>query len=130
MKPNDTAVFIIRIGLGIFFLLFSISKFTQPLNWAGYIPDFISGLLAGIALKQIVFVMLLGLVEAVLGVLLVFGVYTKIIAGIAVALILPIMISQIPNEIAIRDFGLFCMAIALLFAETSSLFSCARLKRT
>ena len=116
MNKDQRALVIVRLGLGMFFLLFSLSKFTNPDYWFGYIPSWFTST-AGL-IGNTHFIYLLGLFELTVGILLIAGLFTRFAAGMVVVLMLPIVASQLPNEVAIRDIGLLFMALALALTNT------------
>ncbi len=113
-KYEKYAPLIIRTGLGVVFFLFGIDKFIHPMNWAGYIPPWMPMLFS----KEM-FIFLLGIVETAIGTGVFFGIFTRFFAGIAALMLLPIMYSLGFNELSIRDFALFCMALAMFLRRST-----------
>ena len=101
---------ILRLGLGFVFIWFGIDKLINPINWLGYIPPKVAQL---IFINLDSFIFLLGIVELILGTLLIIGLYTRIVAFI-MAIHLALVVASLGfNEIAARDIGLLSIALYL-----------------
>jgi uncharacterized membrane protein YphA (DoxX/SURF4 family) len=98
---------ILRIGLGIVIIYFSLQQLNNPSSWIGYLPDFTKNL----PISQITFVYLNGWFELTFGTLLILGFYTRIVAGLLALHLLGIVFSVGYNPTGMRDFGL---TVALL----------------
>jgi len=107
------ATVVIRISLALVLLWFGIDQILNPGNWFGYIPLSISSI---IPFNLGTLILLNGIIEIIMGVLLLIGLYTRIIAFIAALHLLSITIAVGYNEIGVRDFGLTMMAISLIFS--------------
>jgi len=94
-------------------LWIGIDEILNPENWFGYIPSWIYSILP-FSLQTFIF--LNGIFEIMIGILLLLGVYTRIVAFIATLYLLVISLSIGYNDIAIRDLGLTMMAISLIFS--------------
>lgn len=110
MNKNTIGLLLLRIGLGGVFLWFGIDKFIHPDIWVHYIPSWFPMLIS-----VSIFVLLMGIVETLVGFMLLAGFYTRIAAVLAVLMLIPIMISLGYNEIGVRDFGLLLLAFGLAF---------------
>lgn len=109
-NQNYLPMFIIRLGLSFVFLWFGIDKFIQPMFWASWMPKI---LIDAIPFSKIIFIYILGLGELILGVLLLIGLFTRLIALFVAIHLCGVIISIGFNDIAVRDFGLLLSAIAL-----------------
>ena len=108
MNKNALGLLLLRIGLGSVFLWFGIDKFFHSIVWQNFIPDWFPMLIPAEA-----FILLLGVVETLVGILLLLGLFTRFAAGLAALMLIPIIISLGYNEIGVRDFGLFMLAFGL-----------------
>lgn len=108
MNINAIGLLLLRIGLGGVFLWFGTDKFIHPDIWVNYIPTWFP-MLVSVNL----FVLLLGIVETLVGLLVLAGFYTRIAAVFAALMLVPILISLGYNEIGVRDFGLLMLAVGL-----------------
>ncbi len=108
MNKDEVGKLLLRIGLGGVFLWFGIDKFFHSSAWQNFIPDWFPMLIPGSA-----FILLLGVVETLVGALVLFGLFTRIAAVIAALMLIPIIISLGYNEIGVRDFGLFLLALGV-----------------
>ncbi len=108
MNKNALGLLLLRIGLASVFLWFGIDKFFNSSAWQNFIPDWFPMLMPAEA-----FILLLGVVETIVGVLVLFGLFTRFAAGLAALMLIPIIISLGYNEIGVRDFGLFLLALGL-----------------
>lgn len=99
----------LRISLGILFLFFGIDKLINPNSWIGWVPRWIWGVM-----DIDFFILSQGILEALIGALLVGGLFTRIVAAIASILMLLIIVSIGFNDIAIRDIGLLGASLSLI----------------
>jgi uncharacterized membrane protein YphA (DoxX/SURF4 family) len=110
-------LFIIRLGLAIVFLWFGISKILQPESWIAWLPTWIEQL----PISTTTHLILQGIAEAILGVLLLLGLFTRLAAAIAAILLVAVIITIGYNDIAIRDLAILSIAIALFFNKHNPL---------
>ena len=113
-KYEEYAPLFIRIGLGLVWFLFGIDKFIAPLNWLGYIPQWMP-----LPFSKEVFIFLLGIVETIIGIGLLLGLLTRFFAFISAVMMMPIMIAVGYNEIFIRDIAIFLMAVAMVLRKST-----------
>ncbi len=116
MNQKTLGLLLLRVGLGGVFLWFGIDKFIHPGIWVHYIPSWFPMLI-----PVSIFVLLMGIVETLVGLMLLAGFYTRIAAVIAALMLIPIMMSLGYNEIGVRDFGLFLLALGLSFLGAGEL---------
>jgi len=106
---NDIGPKLLRYGLGLVLLWFGFSNiFSQ--DFAGYVPSWATNIL-----PLNVLLITTGIVEVVLGLLLIIGLFTRIASFIVFLHLLVITFSVGYNEIAVRDFGLTISSLALFF---------------
>ncbi|MDO8460259.1 MAG: DoxX family membrane protein [Nanoarchaeota archaeon] len=98
----------VRYGVGIVFLLFGISQITDPSSWLGYLPVGISNYIV-----PTTFILFNGVFDLTLGILLLLGLFTRIVSAIAVLHLLGILATLGYNEVSIRDFGLMLGALSV-----------------
>jgi len=113
IKNQKYSITITRIGLALVLLWFGIDELLNPEKWFSYIPSWLPSI---IPFNIESFIILNGLVEIIIGILLLIGLYTRIIAFFAALHLLSITIAVGYNDIGIRDFGLLAMAISLVFS--------------
>jgi len=104
---------IIRVGLALVLLWFGIDEIANPKNWFGFIPSWLT---TSPTFNIENLIILNGILEIIVGVLLLIGFYTRIVAFIAALHLLFITIIVGYNEIGVRDFGLTLMAVSLIFS--------------
>ena len=118
MNKFAQPLFVLRIGLGAVFLYFGIDKFVDPSYWTGWIPE---ALLEIITVSDFTFIYVQGTVHVILGVLLLFGLFTRAAAAATAVLMLLITTVVIEatgfNDLAVRDAAIFFMAVSLALAE-------------
>lgn len=114
MKKKDYALLLVRLSIGIVFLLFGIDKLVNPSSWLGYIPGYINNL---IPFSIDTFIIILGIGESILGVLFILGLFTWLISLLSAIHLSLIIISVGYNDVAIRDFGLFLVVISLMLIK-------------
>jgi len=113
INNKNYSTVIIRISLALVLLWFGIDEIINPENWFGYIPSWVSD---NLPFSLDFLISLNGIFEIFIGLLLLIGLYTRIIAFIAALHLLSITIAIGYNEIGIRDFGLTLMAVSLIFS--------------
>jgi len=113
IKNREYSIVIIRVSLALVILWFGVNQIINPENWFSYIP---LGITENLPLSLETIIMLNGIFEIMIGILLLIGFYTRIIALIAALHLLSITIAVGFNEIGVRDFGLTFMAVSLIFS--------------
>jgi uncharacterized membrane protein YphA (DoxX/SURF4 family) len=98
---------LVRYALALVFLTFGIMQLVDAGSWLGYVPSFVP-----IDARTAVY--LNGVADAVFGILLALGVWTRIVALLAALHLLGITLSLGFNEIAVRDFGLSLALISVV----------------
>ena len=113
---RNSAVLILRIGIGLVFLLFGIDKLRRPLNWVIYLPADMGQAIQNSGLVSVVqFLGIQGFIEAALGFHLIVGCLGRWTA-LGCSVLLMAIISVIGfGETGIRDVGLLSAALALTF---------------
>ena len=107
---KEAPILLIRLGLGFVFFWFGIDKFIHPALWIGWIPQYVLSL---IPIFPGIFIFLLGVIETILGALLLLGVIVRLVALISAIHLLAIIFSLGFNDIVVRDIGLLAMALSL-----------------
>ncbi|HLD05288.1 MAG TPA: DoxX family membrane protein [Candidatus Nanoarchaeia archaeon] len=105
------APFVVRLGLGLVLLWFGIDALLNPGVWSTLVPKWILG---WSHLSADTFMYLNGVIEIILGLLLLIGLWTRLAAMLTACLLLGILLSLGYGDLAVRDFGLFLGAISLL----------------
>ena len=101
---------VLRVGLGLVLLWFGISEVINPVSMQGYIPSWFRAILF---FNVNTFIFLNGVIEILLAVLLILGLFTRLVAILTALHLLAITIAVGYNEIGVRDFGLFMAALSL-----------------
>ena len=109
MKWHLCAPAIARWGLGIVFFLFGILQFTSPESFYGYIPAFANNF----GMSSATLILLNGILDFAIGVLLLLGIFTRIVAIVAAVHLLVIILGLGWNDITVRDIGLMIVAVAI-----------------
>jgi len=102
--------FFLRFSLGAIFLYFGIQAILDPNTAMSYIPAYAEAIFANST-----FILIWGIVEVLVGIALIVGVYVKYTSLIAAALLVPIIISVGLNEVAYRDVVILLAAVHLAF---------------
>lgn len=111
-----TSHLILRLSLAFVFLWFGVDKFVHPDYWINaWVPLWFLAVLDRINLEAVKFIYLNGIFEVVLGLGLVFNIFVKGFAFLAVLFLAAVMLSTGFNEVIVRDMGLIGIALALLF---------------
>ncbi|MBS3089804.1 DoxX family membrane protein [Candidatus Pacearchaeota archaeon] len=109
---------LVRYAVGIVFLLIGIMQFSSPESWIGYLAEGFS-IPFGISLTQAMTG--IGAFNALVGLLLIIGLITRIAAALAVLHLIGVIASIGYNDISIRDFGLLLAALSVFLNGTDSL---------
>ncbi|MES2876496.1 MAG: hypothetical protein V4678_03440 [Patescibacteria group bacterium] len=103
----------IRVSLAIVFAYAAIGAFIQPNAWIGFVPEFTNNFIDPKLALDIISVL-----QLVLAVWLVTGVYVKFAAAAAIALLAGVLITDFETIlITFRDIGLIGAALALIFLD-------------
>lgn len=100
---------ILRVGLAISFIYAAISSFLNPINWLGFIPNFIE-----IIISREIFLMIFAIFQIILGISLLANYRTYLISIISsITLFLIIVSNLFILDIVFRDIAILFMALAL-----------------
>jgi uncharacterized membrane protein YphA (DoxX/SURF4 family) len=97
-----------RIGISFVFLWFGVNQIFNPSDFMGYLPEMILALESASTI-----VVLNGVAELVLGLLLLFGKWTRFVALVLALHLVGIISSLGYNDIAVRDVGLFIVTVSI-----------------
>lgn len=111
---------VLRIGLSLVLLWFGLSQLTHPGDWVSWVPGYATALSH---LSATVLVLGNGILETVLGVALLLGFWTRLVAFLLALHLLHLAITVGYNDIGVRDFGLAIamLSVALHGADTWTL---------
>ncbi len=113
-KYKKYAPAVVRYGVGIVFLLFGIDQLFKPQKWIAFTPTFAQSLYVNVN----TFWLINGMFDAIIGILLIIGLFTKIVAFFASVHLIGVIVILGYNDIAIRDFGLLLASIAVFLNGT------------
>jgi uncharacterized membrane protein YphA (DoxX/SURF4 family) len=113
---SDHGKILLRISLALLFLWFGVNQLYSPANWTGFVPEQISSIISA---GTIVF--LNGILEVILGLTLLVGIYTRLSALILALHLFPIALSMGYSAITIRDLGLALATLSIVFLGPDSL---------
>jgi uncharacterized membrane protein YphA (DoxX/SURF4 family) len=105
----------LRIGLGGTFVYAGLSIITSPERWVDFIPEYISRFIA-----ESHFIVFYGILEIILGILLLSGFFISLVSFIAFVNLLFIMAFWGINDTTFRDFGLSMAALTLFIISLKS----------
>ena len=100
---------VLRIALSLVFVSFGIMQLGNSLEWSGFVPDFALSL----GFQAITLVKINAILELSFGVLMLLGLYTRIVALILSLHLFVIASSLGFNDLAVRDFGLAFATLAV-----------------
>ncbi|MDO8599133.1 MAG: DoxX family protein [bacterium] len=106
----STTSLLLRLGLGIEFVIFGYGKLTDLASWIGFVPPWMSPLLP---MPVGIFLQVVGVAELVLGALLIAGLWVRVVAALSAFHLLGVLIALGYNDLAVRDFVSFMSALAL-----------------
>lgn len=107
MKYSKYAPAAVRVGLSIVFILFGLDQWIRPEYWLGYLPSWIAGF------SDLALIYANGILDFVLGVLLLLGFLTRPAAIVATLHLFGIALTLGYNDVAIRDIGLAFAALSV-----------------
>lgn len=111
---DQWATIALRVGLGSVFVVFGLWKAMNPVDWILFLPDFVTALVAGSqSLDGFGVLKLMGFVEAVLGVQLLTGMFTRTTGALCAFLLAGIVFHIGLTQIGLRDLGLLGASLAL-----------------
>jgi uncharacterized membrane protein YphA (DoxX/SURF4 family) len=112
-RTTNVTSWLLRIGLALVFLYAGVASLQHPLEWAGFLPHFLTR-----AFTATVLIKGFALYELVLAVWLVSGRLRKYSSLVCAMTLAGIVITN-PSQLitTFRDIGLVCMALALFFVE-------------
>jgi uncharacterized membrane protein YphA (DoxX/SURF4 family) len=105
---KELALPILRIGISLVFLWFGLNQVLFPDEFLGYLPEFLLSI--DFAANIII---INGIIETILGLLLIFGFFVQPIAFLLGLHMIGIILSVGYNEIAVRDFGILVALVAI-----------------
>lgn len=105
---RDKDVLMLRLGLAAVLLYAGIRILIEPLNWLGFVPQWVE-----VMMPREVFLKSHGFFEIGLGIGILAGVWLPLLAAIALLDFLSILIFFGIDDITFRDIGLVFMALAL-----------------
>lgn len=106
MELKPYAPVAVRFGLGLVFLVFGIDQWIRPEHWFGYLPDWVGG-------SPELLIHLNGTFDLAIGIMLLLGLLTRIVAILATLHVFGIALTVGFNEVAVRDAGLGLAALAI-----------------
>ena len=114
---NKTTLRIARIALGLTFLGIALMIFRAPAGWGAFIKPWAAALLP-VAPAQ--FMMGVAVFDTIIGLLLLCGVWTWIVALLAALHLASVVVAIGWNSSSVRDIGLFGSALAISVATMPS----------
>ncbi len=108
------APILLRTGIAVVFLIFGIDKFFHVDSWLAYVPAWAG---AFIPVDLTLFMYIQGVIEALLGFLLLIGFWSRTVSFLCALHLAGIMVALGYNEITVRDFGLLMATLALSLRE-------------
>lgn len=109
-KYSKYAPSVLRIGMAIVVLWFSTAQFINPSEWSAYVPDSAVNLLG---VSSVTLVYLNAIFELVFGLMMLFGIYTRLSALLLSLHLFDIMYVVGYGQIGVRDFGLAIATLAV-----------------
>lgn len=107
---HDYSLLLLRVCIGGIFLWFGITAILDPAGQMHWLADWVVNLPV---VGSSTFILIFGVIEAIIGVSLVLGILVRWTALIAAMLLLGIVINLGFNEVMLRDLGLMAACIVL-----------------
>lgn len=113
MSSKKIPVFFLRFGLAFVFLYAGAMAFLHPLDWIGFLPHWLKGI---IPLSDQNILSVFSFSELFLGVMLLLGIQMFFVSVLSSLMLLGIVVFNWGAlDILFRDVGLFFAALALVF---------------
>lgn len=103
----------LRIGIALVFLWFGTNEIMNPSMWTSLIPHWV---MSFTGLSATTFVYLNGFAEVVLGLMLAFNLYLRVVSFLLAVHLFMIVIDVGYDAIGVRDFGLFIATVSLFLS--------------
>ncbi len=110
-KLEKFAPLLLRLGMAFVFIYFGTSQLMHPEQWTTFLPGWASNL----PITAVKFVLLNGLIEVIGALLLIFGIWTRLVA-LLLALHLFGIAATVGGSIGVRDVGLGIATLSLFFS--------------
>ena len=103
-----TPEFVLRIGVGLTFLYAGLHVAFDPTSWIGFVPHWL-----GTIINPYLFLTIHGIVEIILGALILSGFFIPIASLLAFLDLFSILVFYGVDDTTFRDFGLMMAVLAL-----------------
>ena len=110
-KHKRYAPAVVRIGAALVFIWFGLEQLVNASDWTGWIPGYVRAL----PVSAVTLVHLNGAFETLFGLLLLTGLYTRLVSSLLAIHMAHIVTIVGYGEIGVRDFGIFMMALSAAF---------------
>ncbi|MEK7645302.1 MAG: DoxX family membrane protein [Patescibacteria group bacterium] len=105
---------VLRVGISLVFLWFAFQQLTNTDAWTGFVPD-LAVSLSGLSAETLV--LFNGVFEAVFGLALLVGFYTRLAAALLSLHLFHLVFVVGYSAIGVRDFGLAVATLSIALAE-------------
>lgn len=100
---------ILRLSIGIVFLYFGWTSLVTPMMWSSYVPEWTTAMIGAETLVR-----LHGIMEIALGILLVAGIFTRVVALVLFLDLLHILTLLDFGPVWMRDLGLAGAVLSII----------------
>lgn len=107
---NDKSAVLVRIGISLVFLWFGIEQLLHPQMWLALVPNYAVNLSH---LSANTLVLTNGVAEVILGLLLILGIWTKLVSGLLSLHAIHIFTIVGYNAVGVRDFAVAISTISI-----------------
>lgn len=108
---------LLRVGLAFVFIFAGVAALSNPSNWIGYIPTWVSHMLP---FSVETFLKIHAGTDILIGVLLLFGVWLRWVALVGALFLLSIVILSGIDEVTFRDVGLIGALLSIAVTSRPS----------
>lgn len=112
MNLKYLAIPSLRYALGLVFIYFGASQLMNPNRWTALVPEGVQSIISA----NIV-VTINGVFEIIFGILLILGLFTKLVSFLLAIHLAGITISMGLNPVGVRDFGLTVATFAIFASD-------------
>lgn len=105
---------LLRVGLAFVFIFAGVAALSNPSNWIGYIPAWVSNTLP---FPAEIFLKIHASADILIGVLLLLGLWIRWVALAGALFLLSIVIFYGVDEVTFRDIGLIGALLSIVFMK-------------
>lgn len=112
---SETGKILLRISMSLVFLWFGLNQLFDPNTFLGYLPSYALDFASSMSIDPTLLIIGNGIFDTLFGLLLMSGIFVRIVALIIAIHIFSIGIGLGYNDVMIRDLGLTLATLSIYF---------------